>query len=124
MENPHVDILFHPTARLLGRREPLDLDMDAVIEAARRTGTVLEIDALPERMDLPDEYVRKALAAGVKLAVNSDAHQTSQFALADSLGLAVARRGWARRQDVINAFPLARCRACLKASRQPRKRPD
>jgi DNA polymerase (family 10) len=124
MENPHVDILFHPTARLLGRREPLDLDMDAVIEAARRTGTVLEIDALPERMDLPDEYVRKALAAGVKLAVNSDAHQTSHFGLADSLGLAVARRGWARRQDVINALPLARCQAYLKVSRQPRKRAD
>ena len=66
MENPHADILFHPTARVLQKREPYDLDIDAVIAAAKRTGTVLEIDAYPERLDLKDEHVRKAVDAGVQ----------------------------------------------------------
>jgi DNA polymerase (family 10) len=117
IEHPHVDILFHPTARSLGHREPIALDIDAVIAAARRTGTVLEIDAMPDRMDLPDEYVRKAVAAGVALAVDSDAHQVAQLGYADRLGVAVARRGWARRADVINALPLRECLARLKRAR-------
>jgi DNA polymerase (family 10) len=121
LENPHVDILFHPTARLLGRREPIDLDMDAVIEAARRTGTVLEIDALPDRMDLSDELVRKAVAAGVKLAIDSDAHRKLHLALPEALGLGIARRGWARREDVINALPVDECLAQLKGARAARR---
>jgi DNA polymerase (family 10) len=121
LENPHVDILFHPTGRLLGRREPLDLDIDAVIAAARRTGTVLEIDALPDRMDLSDDLVRKAVAAGVKLAIDSDAHRKPHLALADSLGIGIARRGWVQREDVINAFPLERCLAQLKDARAQRR---
>lgn len=114
LENPHVDLLFHPTARSLGRREPVDLDVDAVIRAAVRTGTVLEIDAMPDRLDLRDEYVRKAVAAGALLAIDSDAHQPGQLAFADELGVAVARRGWARREDVVNALPVSQCLARLK----------
>jgi DNA polymerase (family 10) len=125
MENPHVDILFHPTARTIGRREPVDLDIDAVIRAAVRTGTVLEIDALPERLDLKDEHVRKAVEAGAKLAIDSDAHQPSHLACAEEFGIAVARRGWARRADVVNALPVERCLAQLKdagsAGRRPRR---
>jgi DNA polymerase (family 10) len=117
MENPHVDILFHPTGRALGHREPVDLDVDAVIRAAVETGTVLEIDALPERLDLKDEHVRKAVAAGAKLAIDSDAHQPGQLACADELGVAVARRGWARQEDVVNALPVERCLAQLKDGR-------
>jgi DNA polymerase (family 10) len=120
IENPHVDLLFHPTARVLGRREPVALDIDAVIAAAKRTGTVLEIDAMPERLDLPDEYVRKAVEAGVKLAIDSDAHHPSHFAYADAFGVAVARRGWARRADVVNALPVDRCLASLKDARRKR----
>jgi DNA polymerase (family 10) len=120
MENPHVDILFHPTARSIGRREPVDLDIDAVIAAAVRTGTVLEIDAMPDRLDLRDEYVRKAVDAGVLLAIDSDAHQPGHLAYADELGVAVARRGWARKADVVNALPVTKCLARLKGGRETR----
>ena len=118
MENPHVDILFHPTARSIGRREPVDLDIDAVIAAAVRTGTVLEIDAMPDRLDLKDEYVRRAVEAGCLLAVDSDAHQPSHLAYAGELGIAVARRGWATRAHVVNAQSVERCLALLKDGRK------
>ena len=118
MESPHVDILFHPTARSIGHRPPLDLDVDAVIAAALRTGTVLEIDAMPDRLDLRDEYVRKAVDAGALLAIDSDAHQPGHLAYTDELGVAVARRGWARRSDVVNALPVAMCLARLKGGKR------
>ena len=121
IENPNVDILFHPTARAIGRREAVHLDLDAVIEAARRTGTVLEIDAQPERLDLKDEHVRRAVAAGVKLAIDSDAHRVAELRYAEDYGVGVARRGWARRSDVVNTLPLERFRACLKDGRHRRK---
>jgi DNA polymerase (family 10) len=122
IENPHVDILFHPTARSLGQRAPVDLDLDAVIAAAKRTGTVLEIDAMPDRLDLPDAAVRKAVEAGVKLAIDSDAHQPAQLGYADAFGVAVARRGWARAADVINTLPVAQCLAQLKGGSATRRR--
>jgi len=123
MENPHVDILFHPTGRSIGHREPVDLDIDAVIEAAVRTGTVLEIDAMPDRLDLRDEYVRKAVEAGARLAIDSDAHQPAHLAQANGLGVAVARRGWARKADVVNALPVDRCLAQLKGGAPKSRRP-
>jgi len=122
IENPHVDILFHPTARSIGHREPVDLDLDAVIAAAVRTGTVLEIDAMPDRLDLRDEYVRKAVDAGALLAIDSDAHQIGHLAYADELGVAVARRGWARKADVVNTLPATKCLARLKGGRPRRGR--
>ena len=121
MESPHVDVLFHPTARQLGRREAIDLDIDAVIAAAKRTGTVLEIDGVPERLDLKDDYVRQAVAAGVSLVIDSDAHHPSQLRYADEFGVAVARRGWARRQDVLNALPAAKLLAQLKGGGRRRR---
>jgi DNA polymerase (family 10) len=105
MENPHADILFHPTGRLLGKREAYEIDIDEVIKTAKRTGTVLEIDALPDRMDLKDEHARKAVEAGVKLVIDSDAHHTSHFGVLH-YGIAVARRGWVRKSDVLNARPV------------------
>jgi len=113
MENPHADVLFHPTARVIQRREPIDVDIDAVIAAAKRTGTILEIDAYPERLDLKDEHVRKAVDAGVKLCIDTDAHNVSHL---DFLhyGIATARRGWAETSDVINAKPLKGFLASLK----------
>jgi DNA polymerase (family 10) len=92
----------------------------AVIAAALRTGTVLEIDAMPDRLDLRDEYVRKAVGAGALLAVDSDAHQPGHLAYADELGVAVARRGWARKADVVDALPVAKCLARLKGGRARR----
>jgi DNA polymerase (family 10) len=101
MENPHADILFHPTGRLVGRRSPYDIDIDEIIKAAKRTGTVLEIDAYPDRMDLKDDHARKAVEAGVKLVIDSDAHHTSHFGMLH-YGIAVARRGWVKKSDVLN----------------------
>ncbi|HKE10248.1 MAG TPA: DNA polymerase/3'-5' exonuclease PolX [Myxococcota bacterium] len=118
MENPHVDVLFHPTARQLGRREPLHLDMDAVIEAAKRTGTVLEVDAMPDRLDLKDEYVRKAVGAEVPLVIDSDAHHPNHLRYADEFGVAVARRGWARASDVLNTLPAEKLLDRLKDRRR------
>jgi DNA polymerase (family 10) len=120
MENSHVDILFHPTARQLGRREPLDLDMDAVIAAAKRTNTALEIDGMPDRLDLKDDHVRRAVAAGVRLVIDSDAHLPGQLRFADEFGVAVARRGWARASDVLNTLPVTKLLASLKGGRPPR----
>lgn len=114
MENPHADILFHPTGRVLMKREPYDVDIDAIIAAAKRTGTVLEIDAYPDRLDLKDEHVRKAIAAGVKIAIDSDAHNLNHLRFPDDFGIAVARRGWATKADVINTKPVEQFLACLK----------
>jgi DNA polymerase (family 10) len=113
MENPHADILFHPTGRILQKRKPYDIDIDAVIQAARRTGTALEVDAYPDRLDLKDEHIRKAVEAGVKLVIDSDAHNVSHLSSLH-FGIATARRGWAKRSDVLNTLPLNAFLAALK----------
>ena len=117
MENPHADILFHPTGRRLDRRDAYDVDLDVLIAAAKRTGTVLEIDALPERMDLKDEHVRKAVEAGVPLVIDSDAHSVAHLSYPDEYGIPIARRGWATADDVINTLPLGRFLRRLKDRR-------
>jgi len=119
MENPHADILFHPTGRVIQKRDAFDIDIDAVIAAAKRTGTILEIDAYPERMDLKDEHVRKAVTAGVKLAIDTDAHSVSHLGYLH-FGIATARRGWATKSDVINTKPLKGFLASLKGGRKRR----
>ena len=113
MRNPHADILFHPTGRVIQKREPYDVDMDAIIRTAKETGTTLEIDAYPDRLDLKDEYVRKAVEAGVKLVIDSDAHSVNHIRLLE-FGIAQARRGWAEKKDVINTRPLREFLRCLK----------
>lgn len=113
VENPHVDILGHPTGRLLGRREPYEVDMEAVIDACARTGTVLEINAAPERMDVNDVYARRAKEAGVRLTVNTDAHSVEGL---DQLfwGLQMARRAWLEPADVVNTYDLQALHTVLK----------
>jgi DNA polymerase (family 10) len=113
MENPHVGILFHPTGRLIQKREAINLNIGEVIRVAKKTGTVLEIDAFPDRLDLKDEYIRKAVASGVKLAIDSDAHSPTHFSVLE-YGIAQARRGWAGRGDIINAWPLDKMLKFLK----------
>lgn len=113
MENPHVDILFHPTGRLIQKRKAYEVDMDKLIHAAKRTGTVMEANGSPDRLDLNDEYIRKCVDAGVKIAIDSDAHTKGHFAFLD-FGVAQARRGWAKKSDVVNAWPLTKCLAFLK----------
>ncbi len=120
MRNPHVDILFHPTGRVVLKRDPYDLDLDEILRVARETGTVLEIDAIPDRLDLKDEHVRKAIDAGVKLVIDSDAHATAHFGLLH-YGIAQARRGWATGKDVLNTLPVERFLASLKDGRKERR---
>lgn len=112
IRNPHVDILFHPTGRVVNRREPYDVDIDAIIAVAKETDTVLEIDA-NERLDLKDEHIKKCVEAGVKMVIDSDAHSSSQFACLE-YGIAQARRGWAEKKDIVNAWPLEKMRKMLK----------
>jgi DNA polymerase (family 10) len=113
LRNPHVDILFHPTGRILLKRDPYEVDVDEVVRVARETGTLLEVDAISDRLDLKDEHVRAAVQGGAKLVVDSDAHATRHF---DSLplGVATARRGWATAADVANTLPLPRFLRALK----------
>ena len=111
--NPNADILFHPTGRIINRRPPIELDMDAVITAAKKTGTVMEVNSFPERADLKDEHVRACVDLGVKLAIDSDGHAVRHFDLLE-WGIAQARRGWAERKDVINAWPLEKMLGSLK----------
>lgn len=101
ISNPHVDCYFHPTARRIGKREPIDLDMDAVIAAAKKYHVALEIDAAPERSDLNDLHARMAVDAGVMLVIDSDAHAPDHFDWL-ALGEAIARRGWAGKKNILN----------------------
>lgn len=120
MKNPHVDILFHPTGRIIGQRPPYDLDIDAIVKAARDTGTALEIDSYPDRSDLRDEHVRKAIAAGAKLVIDTDAHHPSHLGYLD-LGVAIARRGWASAKDVLNTRKLPDLLKWLKSPKTKRR---
>lgn len=100
--HPHVDIIGHPTGRLLGERGAADVDIDRVIEAAAEHQTALEINASPQRLDLKDALARRAAEAGVLLAVNTDAHETGQLAFME-LGVGVARRAWCTPAQILNA---------------------
>ena len=113
IENENVDVIAHPTGRIIGEREAYDLDLQAVFEAAARTGTALEINAYPSRLDLDDVNAKAAKEAGVRIAINSDAHDTEQL-LVMNYGLNVARRGWLERKDILNAMPLEELRSFLK----------
>ena len=113
IENPHVDIIFHPTTRVVTRREPIELDMEAVLKAAARTGTVMEIDAHPWRLDLKDEYIRMALTLGVKLVIDTDAHRAEELRYLE-YGIAQARRAGAKKKDILNTLPVGEFIKALK----------
>ncbi|MBI5265073.1 MAG: DNA polymerase/3'-5' exonuclease PolX [Bradyrhizobium sp.] len=113
MDNRHISIIAHPTGRLIGEREAFDVDMEAVIAAARERGCHLELNADPVRLDLTDIHAHAAKSAGVKLAISTDAHSTSGLANM-RFGVDQARRGWLEANDVLNTQPLARLRKLLK----------
>ncbi len=117
IEHPHVDVLFHPTTRQVAKRKQIDFDVDAVIAAAARTGTVLEIDAHPQRLDMPDAMVKKALEAGVMIAIDSDAHSPDELRYVARYGIAHARRGWVEARHVVNALSAAELLKTLKGAR-------
>ncbi|AVH56510.1 MULTISPECIES: DNA polymerase/3'-5' exonuclease PolX [Streptomyces] len=115
-ENPYVNIIGHPTTRLIGKRPAVDADLDAVFAACARTGTALEINAHPDRLDLSDEHILRAKRYGVRFAVDSDAHAALHLAYM-RYGVATAQRGWLTKDDVINTWPEARLRRFLDKGR-------
>ena len=123
IESPVVDILGHPTGRLLLRREPYDLDIDEVIEAAAIHGVALEINSQPQRLDLNEIYAKRARDRGVKLVISTDAHAPDQFGLLDR-GVFLARRAWLESKDVLNTLNIMDLRASLRRSGQTNRRED
>ncbi|MEW2270737.1 DNA polymerase/3'-5' exonuclease PolX [Streptomyces griseofuscus] len=113
VENPYVNILGHPTTRLIGRRAGVDADWDEVFAVCARTGTALEVNAQPDRLDLGDEDILRARTHGVRFAVNTDAHSVPQLAQL-RYGIGTAQRGWLTPDEVINTWPLTRLRRFLR----------
>ncbi len=105
LRNPHVDVLGHPTGRLLLRRDPYEVDLEKVIEVGAEHGVALEINAFPDRLDLDDVWARRAKERGAMLCISTDAHAPDQISFM-RYGVAVARRGWLEKSDVLNALPL------------------
>jgi DNA polymerase (family X) len=103
IRNPHVDIIGHPTGRLIPDREGADLDMDAVLKAAAETGVALEINAHPSRLDLDDIFARRARELGIPISINTDAHSEADLDMLP-FGVATARRAWLEPKDVINCW--------------------
>ena len=115
-ENPRVNVIGHPTTRRIGRRPPVDVDFGELFRACARTGTALEINASPQRLDLPSDHIRAARDAGVKFAIDSDAHSTADLGNMP-YGVGTAQRGWLTPDDVINTWPLDKLRAFLAKGR-------
>jgi DNA polymerase (family 10) len=115
-ENPYVTIIGHPTTRMIGRRGPIEADLDAVFAAAARTGTAMEINSYPDRLDLNDDLILRARRYGVRFAINTDSHSTVHL---DHLryGIGMAQRGCLTRDEVINTWPLSKLRAFVRAKR-------
>jgi DNA polymerase (family X) len=115
-ENPYVNVIGHPTTRRIGRRPPVDVDFGELFRACARTGTALEVNASPQRLDLPSDHIRAARDAGVKFAIDSDAHSVTDL---DYMvyGVGTAQRGWLTADDVINTWPLDRLRGFLRKDR-------
>jgi DNA polymerase (family 10) len=119
MRNPHVTVIGHLTTRLIGERQPIDADFEAVFKAAADTGTALEINASPERLDLKDLHVQRARELGVPLVISTDSHTTEAL---DNVqyGVAVARRGWCEPGHILNTWPLDEFLAFLKLDKSKR----
>ncbi|BCX15573.1 MAG: DNA polymerase/3'-5' exonuclease PolX [Candidatus Parcubacteria bacterium] len=105
MANKNIDCIFHPTGRLINKRPPYEVDIVDLIDYAKKTNTLLEINAYPDRLDLNDEYIRLCVDKGVKMLIDSDAHSTSHFSFL-KFGIAQARRGWASAADILNTLKL------------------
>jgi DNA polymerase (family X) len=113
MYNSDVDIIFHPTGRRIQQRQPLDLDIERIIDVSKETNTILEVDSSPERLDLNDEYIRLAIQNGCKLSIDSDAHDRSHIRFL-KFGVAQARRGWAEANNIVNTLPLEKFLTSMK----------
>lgn len=120
MDNPYLHCIGHPTGRLIGEREPMALDIDAVIKHAAETNTALEVNSNPYRLDLKDVHCKMAIDAGVKLVLGTDAHNATHLDYMD-FGVATAGRGWATKDDVINTMPPAKLKKWLDEKRKQGK---
>jgi DNA polymerase (family 10) len=107
MKNPYVKVIGHPTGRLLNRRDPYEVDIDALIDAAIEFKVALELNAQPLRLDLTDKYLRRAKEKGAKIVIGTDSHHTSQSVYM-KYGIYIARRGWLEKKDVLNTRPLSK----------------
>jgi DNA polymerase (family 10) len=103
IENPHIDIIAHPTGRIIHRRSGYEFDFDEICKAAARTYTILEANCYPDRLDLNDINIKRAIARGVKISFGTDSHSKNQLHFLD-LGIAQARRGWATKKDCVNCL--------------------
>lgn len=117
IEHPRVNIIGHLTTRKIGHRDPIDIDLDAVFEAAARTGTALEINAYPDRLDLRDEHVLWARRHGVRFSIDTDSHAVGHLDMM-RFGVATAQRGWLSKADVINAWPITKLERFLRKGRR------
>ncbi|MGQ9546137.1 MAG: DNA polymerase/3'-5' exonuclease PolX [Dehalococcoidia bacterium] len=115
IENPYVDVIAHPTCRLIGEREPVAVDLEAIFRAAARHNKIMEISAMPERLDLKDIHAFRARELGVKLAIATDAHSVAHLGLM-RFGVGVARRAWCEAKHIVNALPLAELLAIMHRS--------
>ncbi|MCX5996297.1 MAG: DNA polymerase/3'-5' exonuclease PolX [Chloroflexi bacterium] len=113
IENPNVDIIAHPTCRKIGEREPVDVDLEAVFNAALRCGKALEINAIPDRLDLKDLHAYRARELGVMLVIGTDAHAVSHLGFM-KFGIGLARRAWCQPKDILNTRPLSEVLAYLR----------
>ncbi len=105
IKNPHINIISHPTGRLLKRREEYQIDFDKILRVARQFGVILEINSFPLRLDLDGQHIKRCKEEGVKMVINTDSHHKEQMRYME-LGVAQARRGWAEKEDIINTKPL------------------
>jgi DNA polymerase (family 10) len=116
MENPNVHIIGHPTGRILNKRQPVELDLEEVFKAAARTGTALEVNGYPDRLDLKDEHILWARRHGVRFSVDTDSHATTHLEHM-RYGVGTAQRGWLTKDDVINAWPVSKLKTFLRKGR-------
>ena len=111
-----VHVFGHPTARLIGKRQPIEFDFDEVFAAAARTGTALEVNGFPDRLDLRDEHILWAKRHGARFSVDTDSHAAGHLANM-RFGVATAQRGWLTKDDVVNAWPLSKLKRFLQKPR-------
>jgi DNA polymerase (family X) len=112
-QNPSIDIIFHPTGRIINKREGYPVNIEKLISVAKDTSTILEVDAHYNRLDLKDDYIRMAVQNGVKLVINTDAHHYLHFAFL-TFGIGQARRGWAKQEDILNTLSADKMLSSLK----------
>ncbi|MBI5701082.1 DNA polymerase/3'-5' exonuclease PolX [Candidatus Saganbacteria bacterium] len=113
VNNPYVKVLGHPSGRLIGERAPYDVDMEEVLKACKKTGTAVEINSYPNRLDLTDIWCMRAKKLGVKMIISTDSHRTGHLHLM-KYGVLVARRGWLEKQDILNTLPYEKFIKALK----------